>query len=161
MNAAQELHELGQSLWVDNITRGMLSDGTLRRYVHELAVTGLTSNPTIFEKAIDGTVFYDEAIHRKTREGRAGEELFFELALEDLTQASDLFRPVHDRTRGVDGWVSLEVSPLLADDAAATVDAAIALCASCAAEPLHQDSRYRRGDWPRSRTQSSRGCRST
>ncbi len=127
MKATQTLHELGQSLWLDNITRGLLTSGTLRRYIDALAVTGLTSNPTIFDKAIKDTDFYDEAIHHKTAEGKAGEALFFELALEDLTQAADLLRPVHDATGGIDGWVSLEVSPLLADETDATLKAAVDL----------------------------------
>lgn len=121
------LHELGQSLWLDNITRGLLADGTLRRYIAELSVTGLTSNPTIFDHAIGDGGAYDDAIRRKTAEGRSGEELFFDLALEDLTQAADLFRPAHDRTGGVDGWVSLEVSPLLANDTAGSIAAAAQL----------------------------------
>lgn len=121
MNAARQLHDFGQSLWLDNITRGLLVDGTLRRYIDELSVTGLTSNPTIFDHAIRNTRFYDDAIRSKAGEGKTREALFFELALEDLTQAADLFRPVHDATGGVDGWVSMEVSPLLADDAAGTV----------------------------------------
>jgi transaldolase len=124
MNATQQLHALGQSLWLDNITRALLSDGTLSRYIKEYAVTGLTSNPTIFDQAIKSAGSYDEAIRKKADEGKSGEELFFELALEDLTQAADLFRPIFDATGGVDGWVSLEVSPLLADDAAGTVKAA-------------------------------------
>lgn len=123
----QKLHELGQSLWLDNITRQLLSSGTLRRYIDDFAVTGLTSNPTIFDQAIGGADYYDTAIGKKTGEGKAGEVLFFELALEDLVQAADLFRPVFDRTDGVDGWVSLEVSPLLADDTAGTVAAAAEL----------------------------------
>ncbi|MCG6933330.1 MAG: transaldolase [Gallionella sp.] len=127
MNATQQLHELGQSLWLDNITRGLLTSGTLERYIRELSVTGLTSNPTIFEHAIGNSNFYDEAIREKSRSGKSGESLFFELALEDLTQAADLFRPVHDATGGIDGWVSLEVSPLLADDTAATIKAAAEL----------------------------------
>jgi transaldolase len=127
MNAAQKLQEQGQSLWLDNITRGLVSDGTLRRYIDELAVTGLTSNPTIFQKAIGNADFYDEAIRSKAQPGKSVEALFFELALEDLTQAADMFRAVHERTHGVDGWVSLEVSPLLVDDAAATIRAAIEL----------------------------------
>src|SRR6185437_5366390 len=102
------LHELGQRLWLDNITRGLLTSGTLRRYIDEYSVNGLTSNPTIFDKAIAEGDFYDAAIRRKTAEGKSGEALFFELALEDLTQAADLFRPVHDSTGGLDGWVSLE-----------------------------------------------------
>ncbi len=127
MKATQQLHDLGQSLWLDNITRGLLTSGTLSRYISEYSVTGLTSNPTIFEKAIHDADFYDEAIHQKTAMGQSGEALFFELALEDLTQAADLFRPVHDATGGIDGWVSLEVSPLLADDTAGTIKAAVAL----------------------------------
>ena len=116
MKATQLLHNLGQSLWLDNITRDLLTSGTLKRYIDELSVTGLTSNPTIFENAIKNSTAYDAAIRQKLKEGKSGEELFFELALEDLTQAADLFRPIYDRTNGVDGWVSLEVSPLLAYD---------------------------------------------
>jgi transaldolase len=127
MNAPQRLHDLGQSLWLDNITRGLLTSGTLSRYIRELAVTGLTSNPTIFDQAIKSAGSYDEAIRKKTDEGKSGEALFFELALEDLTRAADLFRPAHDATGGVDGWVSLEVSPLLADDTAGTIKAATRL----------------------------------
>jgi transaldolase len=121
MKAAQNLHDLGQSLWLDNITRNLLKTGVLRRYIDELSVTGLTSNPTIFDHAIKNSSDYDDAIKSKLAEGKSGEKLFFELALEDLTQAADLFRPVHDRTRGVDGWVSLEVSPLLAHDTKSTI----------------------------------------
>ena len=121
MKAAQKLHDLGQSLWLDNITRNLLKTGVLRRYVDELSVTGLTSNPTIFDHAIKNSSDYDDAIKSKLAEGKSGEKLFFELALEDLTQAADLFRPVHDRTCGVDGWVSLEVSPLLAHDTKTTI----------------------------------------
>ena len=124
MQATQKLHELGQSLWLDNITRGLLSSGTLRRYIQELSVTGLTSNPTIFDHAIKNSHDYDEAIRQKVKEGKSGEALFFELALEDLRQAADLFRPIHDLTNGVDGWVSLEVSPLLAHDTSGTLAAA-------------------------------------
>jgi len=127
MKATQQLHNLGQSLWLDNITRGLLMKGTLRRYINEFSVTGLTSNPTIFDKAIKDAGFYDDAIHQKSAAGKSGEALFFELALEDLVQAADLFRPVHDATGGIDGWVSLEVSPLLADDTAATIKAAVDL----------------------------------
>jgi transaldolase len=121
MNATQILHDLGQSLWLDNITRNLLLSGVLRRYIEELSVTGLTSNPTIFDHAIKNSADYDDAIKRKLAEGKSGEKLFFELALEDLTQAADLFRPVYDRTCGVDGWVSLEVSPLLAHDTKSTI----------------------------------------
>ena len=124
MKATQQLHNLGQSIWLDNITRELLSNGTLARYIKELSVTGLTSNPTIFEHAIKNSNFYDDAIREKTREEKSSESLFFELALEDLKQAADQFRPVYDATGGVDGWVSLEVSPLLADDTSATIRAA-------------------------------------
>lgn len=127
MNATQRLHEIGQSLWLDNITRRLLTDGTLARYIGELSVTGLTSNPTIFDQAIGTTDDYDAAIRQKAQAGRSGEALFFELALEDLSKAADLFRPLHQASGGVDGWVSLEVSPLLADDADATLQAAVQL----------------------------------
>jgi len=121
MKATRILHDLGQSLWLDNITRNLLRTGVLRRYIDEFSVTGLTSNPTIFDHAIKNSGDYDDAIKSKLAEGKSGEKLFFELALEDLTQAADLFRPVHDRTGGVDGWVSLEVSPLLAHDTKSTI----------------------------------------
>jgi transaldolase len=124
MKATRMLHELGQSLWLDNITRNLLNTGVLRRYIDELSVTGLTSNPTIFDHAIKNSRDYDDAIKRKLAEGKSGETLFFELALEDLRQAADLFRPIYDRTCGVDGWVSLEVSPLLAHDTKSTIGAA-------------------------------------
>jgi len=124
MLATRELHEDGQSLWLDNITRDLLQNGTLRQYIAALSVTGLTSNPTIFDHAIKNSSAYDDAIRRKAKEGKSGEDLFFELALEDLTRAADLFRPIWDRTHGVDGWVSLEVSPVLARDAASTLAAA-------------------------------------
>ena len=127
MKATQQLHELGQSLWLDNITRGLLTSGTLARYIGELSVTGLTSNPTIFDKAIRESSFYDAAIEQKAAAGNSGEDLFFDLALEDLTRAADLFRPLHDASAGIDGWVSLEVSPLLADDSAGTIKAAAGL----------------------------------
>jgi transaldolase len=121
MKATQKLHDLGQSIWLDNITRDLLNSGTLHRYIDEFSVTGLTSNPTIFDHAIKNSTDYDSAIRQKLRQGQSGEELFFELALEDLTKAADLFRPIYDRTCGVDGWVSLEVSPLLAHDAKTTL----------------------------------------
>ena len=127
MKATETLHDRGQSLWLDNITRDLLQSGTLKRYIDELSVTGLTSNPTIFDHAIKNSSAYDAAILRKLKGGKSGEELFFELALEDLTRAADLFRPIWDRTGGVDGWVSLEVSPLLAHDTARTLAAANAL----------------------------------
>jgi len=132
MKATQALHEQGQSLWLDNITRDLLDSGTLARYIDELSVTGLTSNPTIFDHAIKNSPAYDPAIRKRVREGKSGEDLFFELALEDLTRAADLFRPIWDRTRGVDGWVSLEVSPLLAHDTPSTLAAAKALHARAA-----------------------------
>jgi transaldolase len=124
MKATQQLHNLGQSLWLDNITRDLLNGGTLKRYIDELSVTGLTSNPTIFDHAIKNSTAYDAPIRDKLKKGQSGESLFFELALEDITRAADLFRPVHDRTNGVDGWVSLEVSPLLAHDTPSTIAAA-------------------------------------
>jgi transaldolase len=127
MNATQRLHDLGQSLWLDQITRSLLTSGTLRRYIKEFSLTGLTSNPTIFDEAIRGGDVYDEAISAKAKQGKAGEGLFFELALEDVTAAADLFRPAYDATAGMDGWVSLEVSPLLADDTAGSVQSATQL----------------------------------
>lgn len=124
MKATHALHDLGQSLWLDNITRDLLTTGTLKRYMDELSVTGLTSNPTIFDHAIKNSSAYDAAIRKKLSEGKSGEGLFFELALEDLTRAADLFRPIWEKINGVDGWVSLEVSPLLAHDTAKTLSAA-------------------------------------
>ena len=126
----QTLCDLGQSLWLDNITRGLLTSGTLANYVRDFSITGLTSNPTIFKHAIINSHDYDVAIRTKLKEGKWGEELFFEMALEDLREAADLFRPAHDRSSGVDGWASLEVSPVLADDTAGTIEAAKALFAS-------------------------------
>ena len=125
MTSTKSLHDLGQSLWLDNITREILDNGTLRRYIDDLSVTGLTSNPTIFDAAIGNTSAYDSSIRQKAQAGLADEELFVELALEDLRRAADLFRPVYERTQGIDGWVSMEVSPLLADDTQATIDAAL------------------------------------
>jgi len=124
MKATQKLHDLGQSLWLDNITRDLLNTGTLQRYIDGLAVTGLTSNPTIFDHAVKNSAAYDDAINNELAKGKCGEALFFNLALDDLTRAADLFRPIHDRTNGVDGWVSLEVSPLLAHDTVNTIAAA-------------------------------------
>jgi len=121
MKTTRTLLDVGQSLWLDNITRNLLKTGELRRYIDDLSVTGLTSNPTIFDHSIKNSNDYDEAIKRKLAGGKSGEQLFFELALEDLTAAADLFRPVYDRTCGVDGWVSLEVSPLLAHDTKSTI----------------------------------------
>jgi len=130
MKATEQLHQMGQSLWLDNITRGLIASGTLERYIRELSITGLTSNPSIFDRAIRDTGFYDEAIRGKIEAAQGVEKLFFELALEDLTQAADLFRPIHDATNGVDGWVSLEVCPLLADQPVKTLEAAKRLFAS-------------------------------
>jgi len=127
MNATSELHAIGQSLWLDNITRDLLANGQLQRYIDEYSVTGLTSNPTIFDQAIRNSKAYDDAIRKKAHAGKAGEDLFFELALEDLTRAADLFRPIHLKTNGIDGWVSLEVSPLLAHDTESTIRAAVGL----------------------------------
>jgi len=124
MKATQSLRNLGQSIWLDNITRDILNSGTLKRYIDELSVTGLTSNPTIFDHSIRNSTAYDAAIREKLRAGTSGEALFFELALEDLTRAAGLFRPIHEQTDGVDGWVSLEVSPLLAYDTASSLAAA-------------------------------------
>jgi transaldolase len=144
MKATAKLHELGQSLWLDNITRTMLGDGTLKGYIDELSVTGLTSNPTIFDKAISGGDTYDEQIAEVAAAADAGEgvgvnaeeRIFFELAIQDLQGAADLFAPVHERTAGVDGFCSLEVSPLIADDAAATIEEAAALHAKADRENL-------------------------
>ena len=127
MNATQELHDLGQSLWLDNITRDLLDNGTLKRYIDEFSITGLTSNPTIFEHAISKSKSYDAEIGRLLSTGLSGEELFFDLALQDLTRAADLFAQVHERTAGNDGFVSLEVSPLLAYDTKGSVAAATSL----------------------------------
>lgn len=124
MNPARQLHDLGQSLWLDNITRGILGDGTLRRYIDEWSVTGLTSNPSIFEKAFGEGHAYDEAIREAKAAGLKDEELFYKLAIEDLVRAADLFKPIHEATRGIDGWVSLELSPLLSADTAGSIASA-------------------------------------
>src|SRR5215467_2096579 len=124
MKATQLLENLGQSLWLDNITRDLLDSGTLQHYIDELSVTGLTSNPTIFDHAIKGSSAYDAGIRDALSKGKSGEELFFDLALDDLARAADLFRGIYDRTNTVDGWVSLEVSPLLAHDTGSTLAAA-------------------------------------
>jgi transaldolase len=121
MKATQLLHNLGQSLWLDNITRDLLDSGTLQRYIDELSVTGLTSNPTIFDHAIKNSTSYDDAIRQKLQEGKSGEGLFFELALDDLSRTAAMFQQIHEETDGVDGWVSLEVSPLIAHDTASTI----------------------------------------
>jgi transaldolase len=132
MKATQLLHNLGQSIWLDNITRDLLNSGTLKRYIDDLSVTGLTSNPTIFDHAIKNSSAYDTAISSQLQSGKSGEELFFELALDDITGAGDQFRPIYDRTNGVDGWVSLEVSPMLAHDTASTLREAKELYARAA-----------------------------
>ena len=137
MKPTQQLHDLGQSLWLDNITRAMLGDGTLARYIDELSVTGLTSNPTIFDKAISGGDAYDEQIVEVAPTVETTEETFFELAIRDLQGAADLFAAVHERTAGVDGFCSLEVSPLIADDTAATVEQAAKLHAKAARENIY------------------------
>jgi transaldolase len=124
MNHLQALRDIGQSLWLDNITREILDNGTLKRYIDDFSVTGLTSNPTIFDEAIGNSGAYDAGIREKGSAGKEGEELFVELALEDLRRAADLFRPVFDATHGVDGWVSMELSPLLAADTAGSIQAA-------------------------------------
>jgi transaldolase len=132
MRPTAQLHQLGQSLWVDNITRGLLTSDTLKRSIDELSITGLTSNPTIFDHAISNGTDYDIAIREKRAAGRSDEDLFFDIALEDITAAADLFLPIHVTTDGVDGWVSLEVSPKLAYDTATTLAAARALHARAA-----------------------------
>ncbi len=137
MNPTERLHHTGQSLWLDNITRDLLSSGTLERYIAELSVTGVTSNPTIFDQALKGSAAYDEAIRDGARAGRTDEALFFDLAIDDLTRAADLLYPVYRRTNGVDGWVSLEVSPLLAHDTASTLEAAKDLFARAGRPNLH------------------------
>ena len=131
-----QLHRLGQSIWLDNITRGILDDGTLGNWIASLSITGLTSNPSIYNNAIKKSDFYDTAITEKVRQGRTGEDLFFELAIEDLQRAADLFAPIHTATGGLDGWVSLEVSPLLAYDTAATIASAKQLHAQAARDNL-------------------------
>ena len=146
MKATQKLHDLGQSLWLDNITRDLLTTGTLKRYIDELSVTGLTSNPTIFNHALKSSTAYDASIHKKLKEGKSGEALFFELALDDITRAADLFRPVYERTSGVDGFVSLEVSPLLAYDTKTTHRRSKGAARSGGtSQPLHQDPRHQGG----------------
>jgi len=132
VKATQKLHDLGQSIWLDNITRDLLTSGTLKRYIDELSVTGLTSNPSIFHQAIKSSTAYDASIRTKLNEGKSGEKLFFDLAIEDVAQAADLFRPVFERTCGVDGWASLEVSPLLAYDTKTTIAVAKELHARAA-----------------------------
>src|ERR1700756_4810900 len=119
--STQALHNLGQSIWLDNITRDLLDNGTIKRYIDEWSVSGLTSNPTIFDHAIKNSSAYDASIRDEVAPGAPGGALFFDLALADITEAADLFRPLHSRTNMVDGWVSLEVSPLLAHDTKSTL----------------------------------------
>src|SRR5580704_16557888 len=132
MKATQLLHNLGQSIWLDNITRDLLNTGKLQNYIDDFSVTGLTSNPTIFDHAIKNSPSYDPAIRQDLAKGKSGEALFFDLAIEDIGRAADIFRPIYDRSNGVDGWVSLEVSPLLAYDTATTLAAANELFARAA-----------------------------
>src|SRR5919108_1668480 len=127
MNPLQQLHHAGQSIWLDNITRELLTSRTLARYINDIAVTGLTSNPTIFGNAFKSSDAYDESIRNYLDEGLSGEDLFFQIAIDDLREAADLFRPIWERTHGVDGWISLEVSPLLAHDTESTLKAAVQL----------------------------------
>lgn len=137
MKATAKLHDIGQSLWLDNITRDLLKSGTLKKYIDELSVTGLTSNPTIFEHAFKNSALYDESIRKKVAEGKQVEPIFFDLAIEDLAAAADLFKPIHEKTSGLDGWVSLEVSPTLANDTANTIAAAKTLWAKAARPNLY------------------------
>jgi transaldolase len=124
MNPTKELHDLGQSLWLDNITRTMLDDGTLAKYIKQFSITGLTSNPSIFDSAIGDGDAYDAAVREKKKSGLDDEKIFTEIALEDLRRAADQFKPVFEQTKHVDGWVSMEVSPLLASDTKGSIDAA-------------------------------------
>ena len=158
MNATETLHELGQSLWLDNITRELLDYGQLQRYIDEYSVTGLTSNPSIFDKAI-AWGGYDDAIREKASDRADPEALFFELAIEDLRRAADMFGAIHERTDGVDGWVSLEVSPLLAYDTESTVEAAKTLHEQAARTTSSSRSLERRRVCPRSRRPSPPACR--
>jgi transaldolase len=137
MPATAELHAMGQSIWLDNITREMLDDGTIAGFIETMSVTGLTSNPSIFQKAISGSSEYDGSIRTHMEAGLSGEDLFFELAIEDLRRACDLFAPIHASTNGVDGWCSLEVSPLLANDTASTIEQAKKLHAKAGRDNLY------------------------
>ena len=161
MKTTRKLHELGQSLWLDNITRDLLNDGVLARYIEELSVTGLTSNPTIFDHAITTSTAYDAAIREGAAARQRGEDLFFELAVDDIRRAADLFQPIHHRTAGVDGWVSLEVSPLLAHDSAGTLHAARSSSPAPAGRTSSSRSPGPGRALPRSRRRSSPAYRST
>ena len=146
MKATQLLHNLGQSLWLDNITRDLLATGTLERYIREYSLTGLTSNPTIFDHAIKNSDAYDEEIHAALDRGETTEEAFFDVAVEDIARAADLFRPTFEKTNGVDGWVSLEVSPLLAYDTKSTLEAAKDVHARVnRAKPARENPRHEGG----------------
>jgi transaldolase len=160
MSATYRLHEAGQSLWLDNITRRILTSGTLRRYIDEFAITGLTSNPTIFDHAIRNGTDYDAEIRQSLADGESGEALFFNLALTDLRQAADLFQPAHEQTNGLDGWVSLEVSPLLASDTSQTIVSAKRLHVEAGRPNLFIKIPGTPEGVPPSRRQSSRACRS-
>ena len=162
MLATKELNRLGQSLWLDDITRALLDTGTLAKYIEEWSVTGLTSNPSIFDHAITHSDAYDDEISRLLDQGRRGEDLFFEIAIEDLVRAADMFLGVHQRTGTVDGWVSLEVSPLLAHDTKATVASGRGAARhGVTPQPVHQNPRHARRACRRSRKRSSPACRST
>jgi len=137
MSSIEDLHAVGQSIWIDNITRDLLDDGTIARYMSEYGVSGLTSNPSIFEKAVANSHAYDDALIKASAQGYSSEEAFFSVAIDDLRRAADLFAPIHAATGGVDGWVSLEVSPLLADNANETIDAAISLFAQADRDNLY------------------------
>ena len=157
MKATAQLQELGQSLWLDNITREMLDSGQLQRYIDEFSISGLTSNPSIFDKAIKSGAYDDEIRHKTAAADR--EMLFFELAIEDLRRAADLFAPIHQRTAGVDGWVSLEVSPLLAYDTARTIRAAPTCMHAPHERTCSSRSRGPSEGWRRSKRRPSPGCR--
>ena len=162
MKTTRALRELGQSIWLDNITRQLLDSGTLQRYIDELDVTGLTSNPTIFDKAIGASDTYDDQIAEAARAGKSHEDTFFELAITDLRRAADLFRPTYERTNGVDGYVSLEVSPLIAYDTETTTSEAKRLSALGDRPNLYiKIPGTRRGQSRRSRPRSSPASRST
>ena len=161
MTALRELHQTGQSIWLDSISRELLDSGTLARYIAELSVTGLTSNPTIFEKAVSGTDRYDGLIRERLEHGLAAEPLFFELALRDISEAAGLLGPEYDATSGRDGFASIEVSPRLADDAEGTIAEAKALHARAERPNVLIKVRAPRRAWSRSRSSSPPVFRST
>ena len=143
MKATEQLHNLGQSLWLDNITRDLLDNGSLKRYIDDLSITGLTSNPTIFEHAISKSSSYDAEAVRLMKTGISSKELFFELALQDLTRAADLFASVHERTAGIDGFISLELSPLLAYDTKICIGSKASAWERKSSQSVHQDSGHK------------------